>query len=345
MAKIKKIITISILIVMLFPYTACLALTQAEAGMAIAQYAYNFCMTYGRDSGDNKTIYDHDNGGTTDRVYGYKLQLRSGIAQCSKGTMKYTNKYPMDCVGFVSMVLHQSLGIGSDSTFTFFITPNNPTTYGYFELATGGAQPGDIYRNSGHVMIYLGSVGGDKYIAESNAIYPEFRGPYLSSPNLSGYTGYRIKESIISKIDIADVKSSPSGAGLTGNSTLFNHIEQSEFYYNGIPDGKYSVVSGNIFDWIVNALKDVFNFIVSLLAYLVRMVFVGWTFLIENLLTDTVKRISGEDDLLEIDATDYGEDGNQYTDDNITIEKIIFNDVKIFNVDFFNVEEPVADPD
>ena len=130
-----------------------------------------------------------------------------------------------------------------------------------------------------------------------------------------------------------------------GTTSIFGGNEESEFYYNGIPDGKYSVTSRNILDWIVNALKDVFNFIVSLLAYLVRMVFVGWTFLIENLLTDTVKRISGEDDLLEIDATDYGEDGNQYTDDNITIEKIIFNDVKIFNVDFFNVEEPVADPD
>ena len=27
------------------------------------------------------------------------------------------------------------------------------------------------------------------------------------------------------------------------------------------------------------------------------------------------------------------------------IEKIIFDEVKIFNVDFFNVDEPAADPD
>lgn len=124
-------------------------------------------------------------------------------------------------------------------------------------------------------------------------------------------------------IDLSFVSGSASGA------------EQSEFYYNGIPDGKYSVSSVNLLTWIINAIKEIVSFLINIITYVIRMVFVGWTFLVENMVTDTIKNITGEEEVVEIDATDYGETGNKYTNDNITIEKIIFNKVKVFDIDFF----------
>lgn len=339
--KIKKIITILILIVMLFPYTVCFAITQEEAGIAIAQYAYSLCTTLGNNSPTNMTVYDHDNGGTTDRKYGYLLKLHSGTAQAGNGerTTTYTNKYPMDCVGFVSTVIHQSLGIGSDTEFTFFITPQSDNQ-GYFEKVTGDVKPGDVYRINGsiiHVMIYLGEYGGEYTIAESWS--SNFMGALLTNSSASSYTPYRIKSTIVKNIDATEVKTSTDGAGLTSTTSIFNHVEMSKFYYNGIPDGKYSVTSGNILDWIVNTLKEIFIFIINIIEYIVRMVFVGWTFIVENMLTDLIQKISGEDSILKMDATDYGKDGNKYTDDNVTLEKIIFDNVKIFDVNFFTTEE------
>lgn len=339
--KFKKIVIILILIVLLFPYTACLALTQAQAGEAIAKYAYSFCTTYGHQ-GDHTSRYSYG----SERAKGYLLQPTSGVTECNNGCrISYTDALPMDCVAFVSTVIHQSLGIGSDTEFTYFIQPSQYTDLGNFDKVSGSAQPGDVYVSSGHVMIYLGEHGNGYTIAESGCGYNSSDswhqtngkccGPTLTTTSTGSYSAYRIKSSLVGDVNESDIITDVSG-GRSLSGAMGRAVEQSKFYYNGVPDGKYSVTSKNILEWIIEALADIFSFLVNILTYIIRMVFVGWTFLVENMLTDTIKRITGEEDLLKIDSTDYGKTGNKNTDDNITIERIIFDNVKVFDIDFFD---------
>lgn len=343
--KLMKIIAILILFVTLFPYTTCLAISQAEAGVAIARYAYNFCMKYGANSANNQTIYDW----SENRISGYKLMFTSGVAEGPRGTKSFTNKYPMDCVGFVSTMIHQSLGIGSDDTITFFIDPQNiPSTY--FEPVNGAVQPGDVYRSPEsadcHVVIYLGSEGKGEYvngIAHSTPQGDKFTGAMLSTTswNLSSYTPYRIKESIVSGVNASDVITDPvTKAGLGASTSMIEGSgSQSEFYYNGIPDGKYSVGNKFTVEWLVDSLLAVFEFLVTICAYILRMVFVGWTFIVEEFITNSINSITKTDTVLDIDSTTIQSSANKETADNITIEKIIFDKVKVFNVNFFNTDK------
>ena len=338
--KAKKIIVILILIDMLFPYMALAAASadQQAVGTALALYAYSFCMRYGANSGNNQTVYDHDDAGTTDREYGYKLLLHSGIAQRnpSPKTKSYTNKYPMDCVGFVSTMLHQSLGIGGEH-FTFFITPSGPKG-NYFTKVTGEWEVGDVLQSDSHVLIYLGKDGMGGYnVAHSTSA--DFKGAEVTKKTQSyfnKFTAYRIAQDLATTlVNSGDIKNVVGGSlgGFSGSAVM----EESEFYYNGVPDGKYSV-AGNFWEWIVQSLADIFAFLINIVAYIFRMVPVGFTAIIENLITYVVTSITGEEFDLMDDSTKIDSSGD------ITVESIIFGrdaqdgsgkKVDVFNVNFF----------
>ena len=355
--KFKKIVIILILIVLLFPYAVCLAAEmtmQQKAGATLAQYAYNFCMQYGENSGNNQTIYDHDKGGYAgepDRKYGYQLILHSGTAE--KGNSysgyeykSYTNRYPMDCVGFVSTMIHQALGMGrKDGTFTIFIAPYNcsnagahldsedgetttNTTSDYFEKVTGDWQAGDVLKSNSHVVIYLGPEGiGGYNMAHSTT--PDFVGAKLENrSSFSGYTAYRITPDVAEALDETTLTNNPVG----GMVSAAGAVPQSEFFYNGVPDGKYSVTAGAALDWIIETLKEIFEFLINIIFYIMRMVPVGYTAIVENWITNTIRTMVGEENL-DIETT-----GTE-TDGTITLEKIIYDEVNIFNVNFFEYVE------
>lgn len=336
--KLKRIIVILILIVILFPYTTCFALTQAEVGQILAEYAYNFCMNYGANSTNNQTVYSINN---THRKYGYLLKKCSGTARryengSAVDGREFTDKYAMDCTAFVDMVVHQSLGLGSSDSLTEFATPASGGNSTWFEQVTGDLKPGDIGAISTdsitHVWIYLGSVGKSTgTIAESISSGYECKGAIVRNANYSGARYYRILESTASGLKQEDCVTTPNGLSVSSNSggVFGGNMEESEFYYNGIPDGKYSV-AGSFWDWIIDALASVFDFLINIITYIVRMVFVGWTAIMENLITFAVESITGEA-ALNVDAT------SAQTNDNITIETIVFNKVKAFDINFFDV--------
>lgn len=346
--KVKKIIATMILIIMFFPYISCFALTQQQAGEVIAKYAYNFCMQYGYNSPNNQNVYDWNDN----RFLGYKLEKSSGTS--CKGEL-YENKLAMDCCGFVNMVLHQSLGLGNES-YTYFFAPDGIDCggEGVLEYVTDGSlQLGDLLTGTNHVYIYIGELGtknGFGDIAESGCFVSN---PSPSNPShgasmhdyrnngggstVEGFKTARIKSDVAA--GITSYSESPTGVDVSGGTTnIFANGEESEFYYNGIPDGKYSI-AGNFWEWIVDSLLAVFEFLVNLCGYVVRMVFVGWTFIVEEFVTNTINSITNTDTVLDIDSTTIEGSGfNFETDDNITIEKIIFDQVKVFDVNFFNIE-------
>ena len=108
----------------------------------------------------------------------------------------------------------------------------------------------------------------------------------------------------------------------------------SKFYYNGIPDGKYSVTK-TFFQMIIDSLSQVFDYLVGILLLPVRMVFIGWTAIAEKIINDTMTALSGGENVtsLRLDTAEIN------TDEGVSIEKIIFNDVSIFDVNFFNFND------
>ena len=73
--------------------------------------------------------------------------------------INFTDKYAIDCVGFVSFCIHHSLGIGAADAFTSFVLPTmyNQPSQGFEKVKDGSRQPGDILATHGHVAIYIGN--------------------------------------------------------------------------------------------------------------------------------------------------------------------------------------------
>lgn len=138
------------------------AITQEEAGQIIAQFAINFYDNYA-----SETIYsltNYTNNTNSHRAFAYRGQKVSGSALPSSGmrargmkSIEFTDKYAMDCVGFVSFCIHHSLGIGNATTFTCFVTPQSGGSNGFVQVTDGSRKPGDILSTSGHVAVYIGN--------------------------------------------------------------------------------------------------------------------------------------------------------------------------------------------
>lgn len=342
--RMYKIIPIMLIIIIFFPYTVVFGASVTAVGNAIASFAVN----YYNQTQTGKAPY-------TFHPFNLAVEISDDVYFTNRGLDKETGKpvlnpysydpngnfehYGIDCVGWVSFCVYNATGLEYNPVLTGYggyVCPDGSSDTEHFEdLGAVTAQAGDILYNPdiggwGHVMVCTGP--GEAIESTTLSGGGDYKGPFKTT-SISGYSVARIKESAANAIDESTLKSSMAPA-----STLFGK-DQSEFYYNGIPDGKYSVTSGNILEWIVNTLKEIFSFVANLITYVIRMVFVGWTFLIENMLTDIIQKISGEESVIKINATDYGKEGNKYTDDNVTIEKIIFDNIKIFDVDFFNVGE------
>lgn len=140
------------------------ALTQEEAGEYIAEFAINFHKDHA-----SETIYSltgWEDNTNSHRAYAYRGQKVSGTASVSNNMasngmkpMSFTDKYGMDCVGWVSFCIHHSLGLGDANTFTMWVTPQNGAVAGngFYQVTDGSKKPGDILATSGHVAVYIGN--------------------------------------------------------------------------------------------------------------------------------------------------------------------------------------------
>lgn len=61
-------------------------------------------------------------------------------------------------------------------------------------------------------------------------------------------------------------------------------LGEGEFYYSGTTKGSY-VPSTNIFSWLIDNLANIADWLLGIITMGFRMVFVGWTALIERMLT------------------------------------------------------------
>ena len=211
------------------------------------------------------------------------------------------------------------------------------------------AQPGDIIENYHHDMIYIGTVNGVSGVIANNGSNRNSSGLanglitmdeyYKSNPH--HYRIWRITAEAADKLGDASTFNADGElveGGRVAASTglgLKQPDNMSNFYYNGIPDGKYSVTKG-ILEVIIDNIAGIFDWLIGLATMCTRAIFVGWTAIIENLIVLTVSSITGNGDLetISVTSTDVGS-----SDDAITIDKIVFNQMSIFDVNFFNYND------
>lgn len=336
---VYKIIAIMLIIIIFFPYTTItFAATVEEVGNAIATFAKNYYEKV--QSGQAIPLFHPNNLNPRPSealYYANRAIPASGKPKLSPYSAGYDH-YGLDCVGWVNFCVYNVTGItysGVTDGSSGYVTPGGVKDTTHFQTVTGEPQPGDLgIWPSKHVYVYVCS--GDINIIESNSGGTK-KGPFIKAGDYSSRTIVRIKESAASEIDSSSLVTDPSiSAGGNTTSLFGNNQNESEFYYNGIPDGKYSV-AGNFWDWIVESLLSIVKFLINIITYIVRMVFVGWTAIMENLITYAVESVTNEKALLDVDAT------NAETNDNITIETIVFNKVRAFDVNFFNIDSSEKD--
>ena len=113
-------------------------------------------------------------------------------------------------------------------------------------------------------------------------------------------------------------------------------LEEGEFYYSGTTKGTYKAKS-SIFAWLLANIGDIADWLLGIITMGFRMVFVGWTALIEKILTWTLEGTTGVNvDGENVSATDL----TSLTDssNNVTVQAIVYNQVPALSVDFFDLE-------
>lgn len=212
--KYTMLILCSLICVHSFFFNKLYAMTQKEIGEAIATFALNFQKA--------------PDGGQT-WTYDYNAANR---AQAYRGQRHADGTFHADCVGWVSMCLHLSIGMDSpavSSGLNGFVVPNkykqNYEGFGFvIEDVTGQAlMPGDVLQNSHHVMIYVGKINGEDTIIHSHkngslgydtfASYSSWNWSAAGDINGTYLHAYRVSESHAATVDKSQVNTTWNGSG------------------------------------------------------------------------------------------------------------------------------------
>ena len=115
-------------------------------------------------------------------------------------------------------------------------------------------------------------------------------------------------------------------------------LEEGEFYYAGTQKGQYTVSEG-IFEWLLSKIGDIADWILGIITMGFRMVFVGWTALIEKMLTWALESTAG----ISVDGSvvESNTDLTAITDssNNVTIESIVYNHVPALDANPFHLQQ------
>lgn len=418
---LMKILAILTLICILCPHFEIeveAAVTKEAAGEAIASFAIDFYKKYGERVKYPKSNVFAQRGGET-------YEAEPGALET----------YVLDCVGWVSYAVHHATGLttpGIASGDNGFVVPENPD-YGsnigawsnnlFEKVGTYGSvalMPGDVLANSHHVMIYVGdteaySAGGFSKASGPSIIDSRGHGPGngLTYTTISEYGDikngdgvYRVSDAGAAAINESDL----CKIALSTNKTTKK--KKKDYGYYGLPErGEYSGSSSISFEWIINVLSQVADWLVGIITMGIKIELIGWATIVENIVTDAIQTITNEEivgtnseesggaeDTIESDNTDTGDaddtdtgdtddtadadsdntgdteeddetgepiteskradEKDQYTpsaketvvgfltdrNDRITAEKIIYNQVPVFDVNVFNLETAAGQP-
>lgn len=192
----------------------------------------------------------------------------------------------------------------------------------YWENVTNQTlQPGDIVINVHHTEMYIGNNQNANFGNSPHS------GKVTTGPRMGEFThAFRLKSSV--EVD-------PSGT-VRASSSSGTSVNYSKFFFNGVPDGKYSLAKRSFWQVIIDSILQVIDFIVNLILYIIRAVFVGFTAIMENILSWVVNIVSDtnvEDPSIPISST---EASTSDSDTKITVDKILFNKLELFDINVFS---------
>ena len=222
-------------------------------------------------------------------------------------------------------------------------------------VSEGKILPGDILyavngQGGGEYLLYVGGTKiiyatGDELSGPSGALKYEYLEYYLKrtranltkdhedDPNFNipkyGITQvYRIKKEIAESIP-------EFNANLIFNGKGYYTISD----YEGIAkDVHLTETHFNVIKWIFDAIKQLLNFFISLILYVIRMQVVGWANLFENLIQHVVLGLSGDSSSTSMSDGLFGTSATSASGDRVTVESIFFNKIPILDANFFDTE-------
>ena len=314
----NKIIASIILICILCPLfvmipTKIYAYTSEEVGQAIADFARRI-IEEGNDDVRGKVLrysQRHRNSG-----YNWKLVTDNEPATTTGNEEgePIPGKLAFDCSSFCSYVYtHVTSEVVKFLERSTYWGNKKQNLY-FRKISLDEAQPGDVLWKSGHVGIYL----GDESVAEAAG----FKGKDIDeqvriSGNFYDFTcAYRLKEEFLEKITTLDTVVDWAALGLP-NGGIGGNSMAGGLYYQGLANarGNYPENKGYL------NLSEISDYIIGFIFMGIKVQLIGWTSIIENLVTDIVYTATGQ---------------RNVGDDKLTIEKIIFNKIPILNVNIFD---------
>lgn len=189
-------------------------------------------------------------------------------------------------------------------------------------------QPGDIVINVHHTEMYIGENQNANF-GNSPHSGKVTNGPCLNT-GAGGSRDFTHAFRLKSTVDV-----NPSGKVKGAPTVSANY---SNFFFNGIPDGKYSLAKRTFWQIIIDTLAQVLDYLVNLVLYLIRAVFVGFTAIMENLLNWVINVVSDtnvEEKELDISST---EASTSDSETKVTVDSIIFNKLELFDINVFKFD-------
>jgi len=333
MTKTKKII-FKIMIVYLIAYMLLASISSvfaetgydAKAGEYLVQYAREYINTYIKK--DENGYYNTDYLGVVP-------------AQWTGGS-DGEGIWHVVCTTGIEYMYQKALGIEltdygwwtSTSITLQRIQDENSYIHQYFDVIWNESElkPGDILCNNGHNEMYAGN--GEHFNSGSYHRYPS------TEPVVKIYTPSHSLKSAGGKFDCAirlksDVAVNPTGR-VTSTGTFIS-VNYAKFFFNGIPDGKYSLASRkNVFEMIFDTIKEMAIFLSQIIGYLIRGFFVGIISIFDRLINNTVQSLTdAPKSLQETGVSATNADDPYSMNRSITIEGLIFNHIDLFNIDIF----------
>ncbi len=293
MKKIKNILIIFIIILsvlFMFPENVHAELTQ-EQQKTVADFAKRFV-----NEGNNK------------KILRYSQPLRTiGFSNKTKRKLMY-----FDCSSFASFVYNKTCnaGLGCLDTPGLYNSPK----FKRISYSKNALQKGDLLcrprtaSRGGHVMIYV----GDGKVAHASG--SKGKGPteqvVIGNVYNDGFTILRYKGSP------KNVKGYETYTWPDGTASNWNDEGTGDFDYEGTQEGTFSAQTYD-FEFILDTLAQILDWFIGIVTYVIRMVFIGYTSLLEIVIDDIAGWVAGEEMSL-------------------TIEKLVNNKVPLLDVNFFN---------
>lgn len=351
----RRIIICIVIFMLIFSSVAStsFAYTPEEVGNAVAGFAKHVVDTYG-PNGKNIVGYRQIAGDKFDNRAQREASGKSYIGEPGHSRTdnpiwnpsQYNWDSPyiyFDCTSFATGCYHYVAGLINEPYATASLYGTPADMQGTFEKIHWDKQDsslkvGDLLYyhesgNIGHGWIYIGGgqTAEDGSVSRDNSLFAN-KDVYI----------YRITAEGAKKVtnlntEFSATGTSSSGAGGSGN---LKKIDYSNFFFNGIPDGKYSLASRkSFFEFVIDAIKDLLNMLIGLITYLLRGVIIGFISIFDRLINNTIQSLSGTQKSLEesgVSATNA--DDPESINRSVTIEGLVYGDVDLFDINIFRVD-------